>query len=105
MAQYADRVHAQADEVDRLAALCARLDDTVRFVFDLIDGTRFSGVVVTRPVLQTFIDHDGNEGINAVLRLDGIDGDADRTRFLWLDEVLEVSRQMEMETGADDGQT
>ena len=55
----------------------------------LVDGSRLSGVVATRPVLQTFLDADGNEGINAGLRIDDASGQA---RSIWLDEVVDVRR-------------
>ena len=91
MAQLADRVHSDAVETARLAALSARLDDEERVALTLVDGSRMSGVVVARPVLQTFLDADGNEGINAVLRLDDA-SDPARYRSIWLDEVLDVQR-------------
>lgn len=89
MGQRAHRVFTQPGDIERLAALCAQLHDSEPMALRLEDGERVTGVVATRPILQTFVDADGNEGTNAVLRLEqeAPGGDA---RLLWLDTVCDV---------------
>ena len=67
------------------AAGSAEADDT---------GERGPNIIVTGtvpepPNIQQFLDEDGNEGTNGLLRLDC--GDA-QVRLLWLDEVERVVR-------------
>jgi hypothetical protein len=87
MAQQAARVYSDPRETQRLADLCRQLDDTERFSLVLVDGTELTATVVTRPVLQTFVDAAGDEGVNAVLKLETDDA-ATAPRSLWLDEVV-----------------
>jgi hypothetical protein len=94
MAQQAVRVHSDPQQTQRLADLCATLDDTERFSLTLIDGTQVEATVVARPVLQTFVDARGEEGVNAVLKLDvGDHASRVASRMLWLDEVVRVERR------------
>ena len=92
MAQHAERVHTRPQEIQRLEALCAALEEETRVVVTLADGARVSGVVLAKPGLQTFIDREGNEGLNAVLKLDDIGG-MGVIRYFWLDDVRAVSPQ------------
>ncbi|KAF1687549.1 hypothetical protein B1992_02470 [Pseudoxanthomonas broegbernensis] len=77
--------------IDRLTALCTALDDEeqVRLRFD--DGLVLDGVVAARPTVQVFRDGDGQEGFNALLRLEPLAGDHP-SRYLWLDRLVEVVR-------------
>ena len=72
--------------------MCAALEEETRVVVMLADGARVSGVVLAKPGLQTFIDREGNEGLNAVLKLDDIGG-MGVIRYFWLDDVRAVSPQ------------
>lgn len=98
MTQYADRVYSDAAETGRLSALCGRLEEEERVVLTLADGARVSGVVLAKPGLQTFMDETGREGVNALLKLDDVDGSG-RARSLWLDEVVAVDRYAEDQQG------
>src|SRR5688572_14682161 len=89
MTQLADRVYTAPSDIGRLSLLIEGLPDEAQVDLVLIDGSRQVGVVTTRPSLQTFLDPAGNEGVNAVVRLDD-PNIANRTRYLWLDEILEV---------------
>ncbi len=89
MTQHADRVHTDSAEIQRLAGLIQALPDEgwVELVFT--DGSRASGIVTTRPTLQTFIDAQGSEGINAILRFDDpqVEG---RSRYVWVDHIARI---------------
>ncbi|MGJ7900900.1 DUF3247 family protein [Lysobacter sp. 1R34A] len=89
MTQLADRVHTDPAEIRRLSLLIERLPDEGLVDIVLVDGSRQVGVVATRPSLQTFLDADGNEGANAVLRLEDVQGEG-RVAYLWLDEIVKV---------------
>lgn len=89
MTRRAARVHADRDRIERMAALCARLGDEERVSVALDDGSQVTGVVLARPSLQTFLDADGNEGLNAVVKLDDVDGSG-CARSYWLDTVVDV---------------
>ena len=85
------RVLTGRDGIDRLNALITVLDDEeqVRLVLD--DGGIEEGVVAARPTLQVFRAGDGEDGANALLRLETLTGDGP-SRYLWLDGVTEVIR-------------
>lgn len=94
MTQQAARVHSDPRQTQRLAELCATLDDTERFALTLADGTQVVATVVARPILQTFVDAAGEEGVNAVLKLDvGDEANRVASRMLWLDEVVRAERR------------
>lgn len=91
MNEFPERLLTTRTGIDRLTALCAALDDEeqVRLRFD--DGTVLEGVVAARPTVQVFRDGDGQEGCNALLRLEPLAGDA-LPHYLWLDRLVEVVR-------------
>lgn len=88
----AARVYTRRDDLDRLTALCTQLHEEERVLLTLSDGRRVSGVVLARPGLQTFLDGRGEEGMNALLKLDDVDGTG-LSRAYWLDEVAAVERE------------
>lgn len=98
MTRRAARVHADPDRIKRLATLCACLDQEERVSMVLDDGRRITGVVLARPSLQTFLDADGNEGLNAVVKLDDVDGSG-CPRSYWLDTVVDVRHCAGVGTG------
>ncbi|MBX9403168.1 DUF3247 family protein [Lysobacter sp. BMK333-48F3] len=89
MTQLADRVVTDSADIARLTRLIERLPDEGLVELVLVDGSRRSGVVTTRPSLQTFLDPSGREGINAILRFDDLRIE-NRSCYLWLDEILEI---------------
>lgn len=92
MAQHAERVHTRQQDIERLSSLCDVLEEEARVTVTLASGACVSGVVLAKPGLQTFVDHEGVEGMNAVLKLDDIGG-MGVVRYFWLDDVVKVSRQ------------
>ncbi|QWP75472.1 DUF3247 family protein [Lysobacter sp. K5869] len=88
MTQLADRVYRDAAEIERLTALVAGLPDEGLVDLQLIDGSWRAAVVTTRPSLQTFLDPEGNEGVNAVVRID--DPTTGRSDYLWIDEIARI---------------
>lgn len=92
MAQHAERVHTRHEDIERLSSLCDALEEEARVTVKLANGSSLSGVVLAKPGLQTFLDHSGNEGVNAILKLDNIGG-MGVMRYFWLDDVVDVSRQ------------
>ena len=89
MTRRAARVHADRSRIERMAALCSHLDEEERVSVALDDGSQVTGVVLAKPSLQTFLDADGNEGLNAVVKLDDVDGSG-CARSYWLDTVVDV---------------
>lgn len=90
MARTAERVHADPVAVERLSALCLRLPQEQCVELRFADGRRVSGVVLATPSLQTFVDPSGDEGVNALLRLDDVDGSG-RSLWYWVDEIADVA--------------
>lgn len=88
MTKLADRVYRDPADLRRLTALVEQLPDEGLVDLQLIDGSWRAAVVTTRPSLQTFLDRDGREGINAVLRID--DPRTGRSDYLWIDELAQV---------------
>lgn len=89
MGRSAKTVCTHPREIDRLNRLITELPQGERVRVVENGGQMFSGTVVERPALQLFEDADGNEGFNAVLRLDDPSAppwDAD----LWLSDILRV---------------
>ena len=89
MARTAERVHVDGAGIEWLNAMAERLPDEARVRLTMTDGSQATGVVVARPILQSFLDREGREGFNAVLRIDSLSQPV-RTRSLWLDEVAQV---------------
>ncbi|TCO40238.1 DUF3247 family protein [Dokdonella fugitiva] len=55
------------------------------------DGQRITGTVVERPALQLFEDAAGNEGFNAVVRIDD-PAAPPWTAHVWLSDIGDVDR-------------
>lgn len=89
MAQRAPRVHTDAREIGRFKQLQSQFDAEMVAELHLVSGEVVTGTVPEPPNIQQFLDEDGNEGTNGLLRLDC--GDA-QVRLLWLDEVERVVR-------------
>ena len=91
MGQVAPRVHTDDGEIRRLEALAASLPDEAIVAVSLDDGGRVAGTVSTRPIVQVFLDAEGNEGTNALLRIDDA-ADPAHAHYLWLDQVVRVEQ-------------
>lgn len=90
MNEQPDRLLVDDTEIARLTQLVKELDDEEQVRLTLDDGTVVEGVVAVRPTVQLFRD-DARSGMNALLRLDPLEGDMP-PRYLWLDRVVEVLR-------------
>lgn len=86
MSRTADRVYTAAADLARLEAWFPQLGDGARVAITLSDGQTVHGVVSAVPNLQVFFDPAGNEGMNAVLRLEDPQ-DASRDRYVWVDQI------------------
>ncbi|MBJ7517642.1 MAG: DUF3247 family protein [Stenotrophomonas sp.] len=89
MAQRAPRIHTDASEIGRLKHLQAQFEAEMVAELHLVTGKVITGTVPEPPNIQQFLDEEGNEGTNGLLRLDT--GDA-QVRLVWLDEVERVVR-------------
>ena len=92
MAQRAERVHTRQQDIERLTSLCDALEEEEHVLVTLANGETFSGVVLMKPSLQTFVDPAGNEGVNGVLKLDNIGG-MGVTRYFWHDDIRDVAHR------------
>lgn len=91
MNELPERLLAGDEGIARLNALIHALDDEEQVRITLDDGRVLAGVVATRPSLQVFRPDDGDQGYNALLRLEPLKGDA-APHYLWLDRVIDVTR-------------
>ena len=73
MGREADTVHTDQGSIQRLERLIKELRDNARVALRLKDGSRVEGVVAVVPTVQNFVDADGVEGVNGVVKL--IDND------------------------------
>ncbi|HSX63857.1 MAG TPA: DUF3247 family protein [Pseudoxanthomonas sp.] len=87
--QIPDRVFTQPGDVALLEANIAALPDEAIVQLTMEDGSAVRGVVAVRPSAQIFRTDDGQEGINAVLRLDDLDH-PEHPHYLWLDQVRDI---------------
>jgi len=89
MSRTAPRVHADKAVIDRMEALCDRLEQDARVAVQTDRGEWVRGIVSPQPTVQTFFDGDGREGLNGVVKIETGDG---RDVYLWLDEVAFVEQ-------------
>lgn len=89
MGQFAERVYTDAKKIRHLEELVDQLPANGHVVLQLVDGTSYDGVVCARPNVQVFRDHDANEGINGVVRLQRPDVPA-WSCYVWLGDIHHV---------------
>ena len=70
MTRNAEQVHVDPGEVARIRDLIEQLPNGAHVVLQMADDGPLEGIVAARPVAQLFFGPDGNEGTNAVLRLE-----------------------------------
>ena len=73
MGREADTIHTDKGTIGRIQARIHELRDNAKVIIHLLDGSTLQGVVAVVPTVQTFVDADGTEGINGVVKL--IDND------------------------------
>ena len=91
MGQIAERVYTTDTDIARLEGLVEQLPDEARVELLLAEGGSVVGVVSVRPTVQTFLDPQGEEGINGVVRIDDA-ADPSQSHYVWLDLIREVRR-------------
>lgn len=91
MTQTADRVCTTDEDIARLERLVTQLPDQARVELVLDDGSTLTGAVAVRPTVQAFVDPQGQEGINGLLRIDDA-ADPSQLHWIWLDRIREVRR-------------
>ena len=89
MASTADRVYTRQQDIALIESLIVQLPDEAVVEITLADGSILKGVVATRPALQTFRNAQGQEGMNALLRLDDLDR-PEHSYQVWLDQVARI---------------
>ena len=95
MTRNAERVHTDRAELDRLGHLIEQLPNGAHVVLRMEDGDAIEGIVAARPIAQVFFGPDGEEGTNAVLRLEQpamATPEAAGWRDVWVDRILTVRR-------------
>ncbi|MCF7222269.1 DUF3247 family protein [Marilutibacter chinensis] len=98
MGRIAERIHTDQAEIARLEALIALLPNDAHVELTLDDGGVISGTVAARPTVQVFEDPHGNEGLNALVRIEDIAFDPAGTavpRDVWIDRIVKVVRTTE----------
>lgn len=89
MGRRAEHVYTDNEYIQRLESLVEALPDNGRVRLLLKDGSRCDGVVSVRPSVQVFRDSEGNEGLNATVRLERPEA-PDWHRDVWLDDIVRV---------------
>ncbi|MGQ4661030.1 DUF3247 family protein [Lysobacter sp. F6437] len=95
MTRNAERVHTDQAELDRLGQLIEQLPNGAHVVLRMEDGDAIEGIVAARPIAQVFFGPDGEEGTNAVLRLEQpalYRPEAAGWRDVWVDRIQAVRR-------------
>ena len=94
MTRVAPRVHIANAEIAQLEALALRLPQDQRVQVRLDDGRELTGMVSQTPTIQTFYDPDGQEGLNAIVRIEAFLDDGrpheGGEHYIWLDHIEDV---------------
>lgn len=89
MSRIAGRVYTAAADIARFEAIALQLPQDARVAITLDDGSQVQGIVTAMPTLQMFFDPQDNEGLNGVVRIEGVPaGSGDH--YLWLDRIQSV---------------
>ena len=70
MTRDAEHVYTEAADLERIREHIEQLPNGAHVQLQLQDGSALEGIVAARPIAQLFFGPDGNEGTNAVLRLE-----------------------------------
>ena len=91
MSRVANRVYSDAADLARFEAIAVQLPQDARVAIVLDDGSVLQGIVTTTPTLQMFFDPQNNEGLNGMVRIEGLPaGSGDHS--VWLDRIQAVTR-------------
>ena len=89
MARSAEHVYTDPADIKRIEALIEDLPGNAKVTITERDGTISTGMVAVIPGVQVFRDGDGNEGMNAVVRLEDPE-QSGVIRTIWLDQIVRV---------------
>ena len=95
MTRNAEHVYTDDADLDRIREHIEQLPNGAHVRLQLQDGHTIEGIVAARPIAQLFFGPDGNEGTNAVLRLEQpalSDPEAAGWRDLWVDRIRSITR-------------
>jgi len=94
MTRTAKRVFTDPGDIEHLRAQIHQLCEGAFVRLTMKDGTRQQGTVSDRPQAQVFFNPDGQEGTNAVVRLEdpAMDPAGATQREFWLDEIARIER-------------
>ncbi|MBD9370712.1 DUF3247 family protein [Xanthomonas sp. XNM01] len=76
-------------DIAALEELIVQLPDEARVELSLDDGMTVAGVVAVRPALQVVRDARGEQGFNALLRLDDM-ANPEHSHWIWLDRIAGI---------------
>lgn len=91
MGRVAKTVFTQQQDIDRIERLVSELVTDTRVLVTLDDGRVVEGMVLERPALQLFLNPEGAEGFNAILRFYPSSTGAGNAE-VWLSDVRLVER-------------
>ncbi|MBJ6980722.1 MULTISPECIES: DUF3247 family protein [unclassified Luteimonas] len=89
MGQVAPRVLTRNEDIRAIEARSTLLPDEAIVAVTMRDGSLVQGTVAMRPIVQVFMDTDGHEGLNAVVRIDDAH-DPTQSHYLWLDAISAI---------------
>lgn len=89
MGRNARHVYCDPRRIGELEALARRLRAGCRVRVHQRDGAIVEGIVAEQPVVQVFLDDEGREGSNAIVRLEEPDV-LPFDRYVWLDQIERV---------------
>lgn len=95
MTRNAEHVHIDPAEVARIQQHIELLPNGAHVLLTLDDGSELEGIVAARPIAQVFFGPDGNEGTNAVVRLEQpalYHPEAAGWRDVWVDRIRAIRR-------------
>ena len=89
MARHAPQVFIDTKDIARIEALILRLRTGARVRLLMDNGPGMSGTVTEKPTIQIFENAHGNQGVNAMLRLD-VDEVRGDSEYVWLGDIVRV---------------
>lgn len=97
MTRNAEHIYTDRADIARLEARIAELSNDAHVELALDDGSVMRGTVAARPTVQVFYDAAGNEGLNALVRLEDPALDHPETASVydvWIDRIVTITHLM-----------
>ncbi|MFC4727443.1 DUF3247 family protein [Coralloluteibacterium thermophilus] len=101
MGAFANNVYTDEATIDAIEARIRELPQSARVKVTLSNGQVYVGTVAERPNIQVFRNADGDEGNNAIVKLED-PLDAHQDAYLWIDEIVKVERVLQGPLDPDD---